>query len=144
MSNKGTAISIQSLLTPIDYSQRALTAFKTLNFTQLLVTFLQQILLQLIHPEKIRNISLSSSPHMGPYILIEIGLNASEAFEIWNFLVDRLYPRTRIPVFVTWKGEMDLSPSDFGKKLGEILAKMNTSLFTLTHPVDLTKEFTEE
>jgi len=144
MSSNRIEISIRSLPIVKDCSQIALSLFTKFNFTQLLTTLMQQVILRLIHPQKIQGITISSSPNIGPYILIELDLNASEAFKIWENLADTLYPQTRVPVFVVWKGEMDLSPSDLGKRLGEILAKMNTSLFTLTHPVDLTKEFSEE
>jgi hypothetical protein len=39
---------------------------------------------------------------------------------------------------------LDLKPEDLGRKMGEILAKMNISIFTFKHPVNIVEELKEE
>jgi hypothetical protein len=88
----------------------------------------------------VRSVSFSEDPHLGPYILVEVAAGAGETLELWERLVEGLYPRLGAPVFVAWTGGLDISPSELGRRLGRLLARMRVSPLTLTHPVDAVEE----
>ena len=78
------------------------------------------------------------------YIEILIDADASKAVEIWEKIVDETYPKIKIPIFVIWNGKLDLKPEELGRRMGKILAKMNISLFTFKHPVNIVEELKVE
>jgi len=93
---------------------------------------------------RVRSVTFSEDPHLGPYLSVEVYASASEALELWERLVEELYPRLRTPVFVAWTGELDVSPAELGSRLGRLLARMRASPLTLSHPVDAVEELERE
>ncbi len=93
---------------------------------------------------RVRSVTFSKDPHLGPYILVEVAASASEALELWERLVEELHPRLRMPLFVVWSGGVDLSPAELGSRLGRLLARMRVSPLTLSHPVDAVEELERE
>ena len=91
---------------------------------------------------KVSYVTFSEDPHLGPYLLVEVEGSASEALELWEELVEKLYPQLR--VFVTWSGDMDIEPAELGCRVGELLARMRVSLFALENSVDVVEELREE
>jgi pimeloyl-ACP methyl ester carboxylesterase len=105
---------------------------------------LAPLLLARLPASRVRGVTFSKDPRLGPYILVEVEAGASEALELWERLVEELYPRLRAPVFVVWTGELDVSPAELGRRLGRLLARMRVSLLTLSHPVDAVEELERE
>ena len=93
---------------------------------------------------RVRSVTFSKDPHLGPYILVEVAMSASEALELWEKLVEELYPRLKTPIFVVWSGGVDVSPAELGRRLGRLLARMRVSPLTLSHPVDAVEELERE
>jgi hypothetical protein len=93
---------------------------------------------------EIRNVRVLRSPYIGRYIEVSVDGDVSKAVEVWGKIVDEVYPKIKIPIFVIWSGRLDLKPEDLGRKMGEILAKMNISIFTFKHPVNIVEELKEE
>jgi hypothetical protein len=98
----------------------------------------------LLPPSKIVSATFSRDPHLGPYILVGVEASASEALELWEKLVEELYPQLKTPIFVAWSGGVDVSPAELGRRLGKLLAKMRVSPLTLSHPVDAVEELKRE
>jgi len=101
-------------------------------------------LLARLPASRVRSVTPSKDPHLGPYILVEVEASASEALELWEKLVEELHPQLKTPIFVAWSGGVDLSPAELGRRLGKLLAKMRVSPLTLSHPVDAVKELERE
>ena len=101
-------------------------------------------LARLLPPSKVVSATFSKDPHLGPYILVEVAMGASEALELWEELVEELHPRLKTPIFVAWSGGVDVSPAELGRRLGKLLAKMRVSPLTLSHPVDVVEELERE
>ncbi|MCS7369641.1 MAG: hypothetical protein NDF57_08010 [archaeon GBS-70-058] len=78
------------------------------------------------------------------YIELCVAGNASEALEFWERLVEEVYPYLKLPIFVSWSGEIDISPMELGLRVGRLLAKMNISPLTLKHPVNAVEELKRE
>ena len=93
---------------------------------------------------RVRGVTFSKDPHLGPNILVEVEASAREALELWEKLVEELHPRLRTPIFVAWSGGVDVSPAELGRRLGKLLAKMRASPLTLSHPVDAVEELERE
>jgi len=98
----------------------------------------------LVPPAKVSNVTFSEDPHLGPYLLVEVEGSASEALELWEELVEKLYPQLKAPIFVVWSGDANVEPAELGRRVGALLARMRVSLFTLREPVDVVKELREE
>jgi len=92
----------------------------------------------------IRNVRVLESPYIGRYLEVSVDCDVSKAVEVWGKIVDEVYPKIKIPIFVIWSGRLDLKPEDLGRKMGEILAKMNISIFTFKHPVNIVEELRAE
>jgi hypothetical protein len=101
-------------------------------------------LAELLPPSRVRCVTFSKDPHLGPYILVEVAMGASEALELWEKLVEELHPRLKTPIFVAWSGGVDVSPAELGRRLGKLLAKMRVSPLTLSRPVDVVEELERE
>jgi hypothetical protein len=93
---------------------------------------------------RVRSVTFSKDPHLGPYLSVEVAASASEALELWERLIEELYPLLRMPLFVVWSGGVDLSPAELGSRLGRLLARMRVSPLTLSHPVDAVEELERE
>jgi len=101
-------------------------------------------LLAKLPASRVRSFIFLKDPHLGPYILVEVEASASEALELWEKLVEELYPQLKTPIFIVWSGGVDLSPAELGRRLGKLLARMRVSPLTLSHPVDAVKELERE
>jgi hypothetical protein len=101
-------------------------------------------LLARLPASRVRSVTFSKDPYLGPYILVEAEMRASEALELWEKLVEEHYQQLKTPIFVVWSGGLDLSPAQLGHRLGKLLAKMHVSPLTLSHPVDAVEELKRE
>jgi len=101
-------------------------------------------LLARLPASRVRSVTFSKDPYLGPYILVEAEMSASEALELWEKLVEEHYQQLKTPIFVAWSGGLDISPAELGRRLGRLLAKMRVSPLTLSHPVDAVEELKRE
>jgi len=92
----------------------------------------------------VKSVRVLKSPYIGRYIEVSVDDDVSKAVEIWEKIVDEVYPKIKIPIFVIWNGKLDLKPEELGRRMGKILAKMNISIFTFKHPVNIVEELKEE
>jgi hypothetical protein len=91
-----------------------------------------------------RSIEFSEAPYIGKYMRISIDANVRDALNFWEELVDEVYPKVKMPIFVIWSGMLDLSPEELGQRVGKVLAKMDISPLTLIHSVNIVEELRKE
>jgi len=79
---------------------------------------------------------------LGAYLMLRIDGGARQALEHWLRILDTL-KGLNLPIFVTWTGEVDVSPEEMGRYVGRALAKMKLFLVT-EEPVDAVEMLGEE
>jgi len=79
---------------------------------------------------------------IGFYALAILDCDAHQALEYWLKIVSRIREYS-IPIFIMWKGNIDITPEEMGTYIGKVLAKMNVFLAT-KKPLDIVKILREE
>ncbi len=79
---------------------------------------------------------------IGLYALAILNCGARQALEYWLKIADSVRDYN-IPIFVVWRGNIDVTPEEMGAYIGRMLAKMNVFLAT-REPLDIVKILREE
>jgi len=130
--------SFQMLLKPLS---------TCLEWASSLPSELTQVFLELSLPMQFLYSMLpiaKTDPNIGVYIELHVIGCASESLKFWERLIEEVYPKLKLPIFVYWSGEVDVNPVELGLRVGRLLAKMRVSPLTLKHPIDAVEELRRE
>jgi len=121
-----------------------LTAFSTLILRELLAVPLKEIVANALKGlgAPVLNVEVRYNEGTGLYILATLDCSARQALKYWLSIVDAMQ-RYDIPIFITWTGNVDVTPEEMGACIGKVLARMNMFLAT-KEPLDIVKILREE